>query len=302
MKVYEIITEAPKAAAPVATSAPIIGAPPAGATGKSFWSWGNKALKNSKVKKVIEPKVLAKTQIISGYVIKPLLVVFRIYDQVIDLYEHLSLAEELYANGTIDADRLKRERAWYIGMWEVQVLAPMVARTLMISRVVALVARAIVTLATATLGAAGAIPTGGAAVAGSVAAMVAEQAFFIWLQKWLQSEQAQNFLTEHVLMPIITMGKVSDNVWDTLTGYYKKADEKKAVTPQVPNAVKSGPADTSDYFSSPTGKTQLKPKMSDAEYARANAPVVMDKDPKTGRMVTGISDPATGKFIPSSEL
>ncbi len=296
MKVYEIIIEAkPTAAAtPAAT--------PTGKDSKSFWAWVDKKLEERATKKLIAARVKAKADMISGYVIKPILIVFRIYDQVMDLYEHLAFAEEIYANGTISADEFKRQREWYIGMWEVQVLAPTIARVLMVSRLVALVARAIVTMGTALVGTVAAVPTGGAAAAGSVAAVIAEQAFFIWLQNWLQSEQAQNFLVQHLLMPIITMGKVSDGLWDTLTGYYKKADEKKASTPQVPNAVKSEPADTGNFLTGPTATTQLKPKMSDKEYARANATVVMAKDPKTGRMVTGISDPETGKFIPSSEL
>lgn len=297
MKVYEIITEAQGFKNTLAAAMP---AP--GGDEKGFWAWVDKKLQERAVKKAIAARTAARAQVISGYVIKPILVVFRIYDQVMDLYEHLAFAEELYANGSISPEEFKRQRGWYIGMWELQVLAPTIARALMVSRLVALVARVLVTLITATVGTVAAVPTGGAAAAGSIAAVVAEQAFFIWLQKWLQSEQAQDFLIKHVMMPIVMVGKVSDDAWDMLTGYYKKADEKKAVTPQVPNAVKSGPADTGNFLTGPAAVTKLKTKPSDADFARSNAPVVMDKDPKTGQMVTGISDPVTGKFIPSNEL
>lgn len=295
MKVYEVIIEA-------APAAPAAAPAPTGKDSKGFWAWVDKKLQERATKKLIAARVKAKADLISGYVIKPILVVFRIYDQVMDLYEHLAFVEELYANGTISAEEFKRQRGWYIGMWELQVLAPTIARVLMVSRLVALVARVIVTLITATVGTVAAVPTGGAAAAGSIAAVVAEQAFFIWLQKWLQSEQAQDFLIKHVMMPIVMAGKVSDDAWDMLTGYYKKADEKKAATPQVPNADKGPQAATDNFLTGPAAVTKLKPKMSDAEYARSNAPVVMDKDPKTGQMVTGISDPVTGKFIPSNEL
>ncbi len=297
MKVYEIITEAQGFNNTLAAAMPA-----SGSSEKGFWAWADKKLQERAVKKMIAARTAARAKLISGYVIKPILVVFRIYDQVMDLYEHLSFVEELYATGAISAEEFKRQRGWYIGMWEVQVLAPTVARVLMVSRLVALVARALVTLITAAVGTVAAVPTGGAAAAGSIAAVVAEQAFFIWLQKWLQSEQAQDFLIKHVMMPIVMAGKVTDDAWDMLTGYYKKADEKKAVTKQVPNADKGPASDTGNFLTGPAAKTQLKPKMSDTDFARSNAPVVMDKDPKTGQMVTGISDPATGKFIPSSEL
>ncbi len=301
MKVYEIITEAspkPGFSALLGTAA----APANGEDPGKFWSWVSERLKDRNVKKLIAARRQAKAELISGYVIKPLFIAFRIYDQVMDLYDHLSFAEELYTTGAISADEFKRQRAWYIGVWEAQVLAPTIARVLMVSRLVALAARVIVTMATATVGVVGAVPTGGAAAAGSVAAVIAEQAFFLWLQKFLQSKQGEEFLLKYLFEPLIFLGKTSDGIWDTLTGYYKKADEKKAVTPQVPNADKGPGADTGNFLTAPAAKTQLKAKMSDVDYARSNAPVVMDKDPKTGQMVTGISDPATGKFIPSSEL
>ena len=53
--------------------------------------------------------------------------------------------------------------------------------------------------------------------------MIASEAFFIWLERWLDSDQGRDWLLNgYVGDAIIGLGKIEGSIYDTLTGYYTK--------------------------------------------------------------------------------
>lgn len=148
-----------------------------------------------------------------------------------DLYTELDLADEIFKNGEVSESVLKEYREWSFGRFATQVLTPAVAKVLGKAIGVSAMVRWIKN-AVAVAGA-------GVSLGASAAAAFASEAFFIWLQRWLASPQATEWLTNGMIMPIVkTMGTVPETAWSELTGYYEKA--QKSSKPAAPS-VKAEP-------------------------------------------------------------
>ncbi len=153
------------------------------------------------------------------------------------LYENLYVLDAMYVQGKLPGEdgghaKLVEQREFEFGVFTTQILLP---------TLVTWIGRAI---ATATgvkwlirvLGGVSVYATLGA----SVAATIASEAFIRWFQWWLGSEQGRNILYEYFGGIVRTIGKPTDSLWDTVVGYYNKADEKKFGSPE---AAKTAQAD-----------------------------------------------------------
>jgi hypothetical protein len=198
----------------------------------------------------------------------------------------LRAVEELYTTGQISEERYHDAREWYLGMFEVQLLIPAIVSKMRIAKIVGFVARLIVSLI--TLGGS----VFGVTAPAALAALVAEQAFFTWLQWFLTTDTATKWLSQYFAMPIMTGGKLLDGAWDALLDHYKGAEQKKAVTPQKGTAGAAKPPVNA-------AKQQADDMQASAQAAEFNSRTrVMQTDPKTGKDVVGTIDPATDKFVP----
>lgn len=218
---------------------------------------------------------------------------------IINALVKLHAVEELYTSGQISEARYHDAREWYLGMFEVQILIPAIVSKMRIAKVVAFIARMIVSLV--TLG--GSVL--GVTAPAALAAVVAEQAFFTWLQWFLTTDTAAKWLSQYFAMPIMLGGKLLDGAWDALLDHYKGAEEKKAVTPQkgtagaADKAAKAAEKEMNWTSNQGTGATNVTGQTSaDKAYELNNRTRVMQTDPKTGKMVVGTIDPATDKFVP----
>jgi hypothetical protein len=91
------------------------------------------------------------------------------------------------------------------------------------------------------VGATGTVATGGI----GLAAVIASEAFFIWLERWLDSDQGRDWLLNgYIGMAIIGLGKIEGSVYDAVTSYYKKqAGEKTNVQNKKALDTATTPAD-----------------------------------------------------------
>jgi hypothetical protein len=205
---------------------------------------------------------------------------------LIDALIKLRAAEELYTTGQISEERYHDAREWYLGMFEVQLLIPAIVSKMRIAKVVGFIARMVVSLV--TLGGS----VFGVTAPAALAALAAEQVFFTWLQWFLTTDTATQWLSKYFAMPIMTGGKILDGAWDALLDHYKGAEQKKAVTPQKGTAGAAKPPVN-------TAKQQASDTQASAQAAEFNGRTrVMQTDPKTGKDVVGTIDPATDKFVP----
>lgn len=131
------------------------------------------------------------------------------------LYVELNYAQEDYDAGKISQDDLQKYRQWAFGMFEIQVVAPYVAKALSRLLGITTVARWIIRLAGTA--------SSGATLGASVAAVIASEVFFQWLTQWLVSSAGRDFFSNQFVRPIIqTMGQWPESVWSDLVGYYEK--------------------------------------------------------------------------------
>ena len=205
---------------------------------------------------------------------------------IINALVKLNAVEELYTTGQISEERYHDAREWYLGMFEVQILIPAIVSKMRIAKVVGFVARMIVSII--TLGGS----VFGVTAPAALAALVAEQAFFTWLQWFLTTDTATQWLSKYFAMPIMTGGKLLDGAWDALLDHYKGAEKKKAVTPQKGTAGSPKPPVN-------TAQQQAADAQASAQSDEFNSRTrVMQTDPKTGKDVVGTIDPTTDKFVP----
>jgi hypothetical protein len=137
-----------------------------------------------------------------------------------NLYVDLEAFEQEYANGEVSKDGYEFGREYLFGTFIVQVLTPVLIRRLSQTWLVLGITRALV----AILSAVSAPFTAGV----SIAALVASEAFFLWLQTFLSTGAGKDWLANFVGTNIIrTMGKIPDSAWSSLTDAYKKADKAK---------------------------------------------------------------------------
>jgi hypothetical protein len=130
------------------------------------------------------------------------------------LYTDLDGLDQEYKAGNMSGADLTDNRELLFGIFATQIVTPLVLRKLANTRAVLFVARVLKTL----------ISVGGAAftAGASIAAGVAMEAFFVWLQTWLSSDKGKDWIINSFIMNNIvrTMGTISDTVWSELTGYY----------------------------------------------------------------------------------
>ena len=247
MKVYEIITEAPNIGPTTTTPSGIV-IPQSAAQTSTTPRPKRASRKTSNTSKVAKPKAPAtpitprwqRNQISSqaveakwtkafGTPLTVLMRVIGIFTALTQLYVDLEKVEQEYQAGGMDSAEVESTREFLFGTFLAQVLVPAVAKKVADILFITRLASAIKWVAA---GATGAV-TGGA----TVVAALATEAFFVWFQKWIGSDEGKNWLSQSFFMPLIkTMGKIPEGVWSTLTGYYEKSDAKKAdATGQQPN-------------------------------------------------------------------
>lgn len=162
-----------------------------------------------------------------------------------ELWTDLGAAEEGYQAGEYDEATFKDFRQFYQGVFVAQIIVPAVAKAIVTSRYVTWIARFVIRIIEGGTG----VLTAGA----SIAAMVGTEMFFSWFTGWLGSDQAKDWLSNYLLVPLIFVGSVPDTAWNMLTGYYEKQDKKRTDAGK-PSGKQPGDASDS-YFGS------VKPKI-----------------------------------------
>ena len=280
MKIYEIISEATPGAGPqytagaaarrAATNAPASAAPTAVApstpknvakvagrsglakTGSIVNKWDRlqKAIDLTKARKAAQ-----LSQQVSAWTSRlgPWFWAFRILGvatAVEELVRNSYAAEDLFAEGEIeDENQLRDYRQFLWGQFLASFLIPALLSKMKMAQIVAWVARLLVTIATGAGGAIIGVGTGGAAAAGAVAAIIAEQTFFTALQIWLQMPSTTKWLADNLFYPLVMIGKIPENIWDMLvkevtgTDAYDDAKEKRKTIPDAQKKKAPAPTD-----------------------------------------------------------
>lgn len=293
MKILDIITEAP-AAASTSALGPVLAQAANGQNlntmpSKGFWGWIDTVLARKQAAAIARQEAEAIWTARVTWVIKPLFYLLQLAEPTIDALMRINAAEQLYVTGAISKATFQRHREWYLGIWEVQILMPLLVRVLRVSSIIGRVAKVIVTIIGSTAAVAGAPATFGASL-GVLAGVAAEQAFLTWLTWWLGQQEARDWIAKYLAIPVLAGGRLLDGAFDDMYNSYKKADEKKAKTPQT------GAATNPDIDStSPSGNAN-KPD-ANAGWQGFKQASVMHTDPKTGKKVSGHWDD-NDKFIP----
>lgn len=178
--------------------------------------------------------------------------ILGIASAVSDLYVELGYAQEDYVAGKISQDDLQKYRQWAFGKFIVDIGA-VVAASLANAMTVGMIAKWIIRLA----GAASGSVTAGA----SIAAVIASEAFFQWLAKWLSSSIARDWFTSYLVKHMLeNAGAIPEGAWSALVGYYNagKAGDK------AKDKVAPGPAGQkpNDPAAAPVGGAATKPAAS----------------------------------------
>ena len=153
---------------------------------------------------------------------KPVVLLLRvlgIITAVNQLYGTLCALEAMYVKGLIDETRLQRQREYEFGIFQTQILLPLVPKAVgwMINFLTG--AKAV----TQFLGGISAVGTAGA----SVAAAIATTAGVTWLQYWLGTQSGRDWVGNSLLMPLVQgFGKIGDEAWDQLMNAYQSATGK----------------------------------------------------------------------------
>ena len=135
----------------------------------------------------------------------------------VDLYQNLDELEKAYNEGKVKSDWYKQAHEAYVGMWMVQLMVPWLTRILQVQRIVSILVR--VVLAIATLGATAV--TGGALAPAALAGIVVEQAVFLGVQGFLTSDMFKNWAKDY-MVAFATIGYVPDELFNQLRAYVSK--------------------------------------------------------------------------------
>lgn len=238
MKVYEILSEAPNLGPTTTTPSGIIipqsAATPASATttpstptptkptspGQDINKWVKSRQKKWRSNKTRAARVEKVWMGKYGYALTGLMKLLGVSIALGQLYVDLDGLEEDYNNGEINKAQVESAREFLYGVFSAQILVPAVARRLASARIIVFIARIIKNIAAGL----GAGVTGGA----SIAAAIATEGFFIWLQSWLGSDAGKDWIANNFLMGIVkTVGKIPEGAWSSLTDYYEKLDKNK---------------------------------------------------------------------------
>lgn len=160
----------------------------------------------------------------------PLVTIFKwlgIATAISQLYSNLCVLEAMYVKGLIDETRLQSQREFEFGVFQTQILVPLVPKAVKWFINLTTGAKAVARL----LGGLSAGATAGA----SVIALIATEAGIRWFQAWLGTESGRSWIANSILMyPIKMFGKIGDEAWDQLMNAYQ------AVTGKAPNKAVPG--------------------------------------------------------------
>lgn len=171
-----------------------------------------------------------------------------LYAIIQEYYNVVGSIEEAYKNGDLSDDAAESDRIFKSYISQVNgVLTSKLAVWYVHARTSFKIAKWIARIIRWVAGGTTTLATGGI----GLAAVIASEAFFIWLERWLDSDQGRDWLLNgYIGMAIIGLGKIEGSVYDTVTGYYKKqagaktdVQNKKALdtatTPQEKQAAQS---------------------------------------------------------------
>jgi len=135
----------------------------------------------------------------------------------VDLYQNLDELEQAYNKGTIQSDKYKTAHEAYVGLWMTQLMVPWLVRILRIEKIVSLLVRFV--LAVASMGATAI--TGGALAPAVLAGVVVEQSVFTGIQYFLTSDTFKNWAKDY-MVAFATIGYIPDELFNQLRGYISK--------------------------------------------------------------------------------
>jgi len=162
----------------------------------------------------------------------PLVLVFRfvgITTAITQLYANLCVLEAMYVQGLIDETKLQSQREFEFGVFQTQVLLPLVPK--MVGWFVKFLTGA--KAVTRLFGGLSAVGTAGV----SIAVTLATEAGVTWLQYWLGTESGRRWVAGLAFTPVKYFGKIGDEVWDQLLNAYQSASGK-APNKAVPGSYK----------------------------------------------------------------
>lgn len=166
-----------------------------------------------------------------GWKLKTLFRLFGIWEILTETWATTDVLDEMYQNGEIDDIKLEEGREFAWGLFNTAVVAPtaikILSNALLLTRLLRFLKNSLaVVSAPASLGA-------------SIAAAAASEAFFIWLQKWIVSQEGQKWFSTYLYEVIRYFGKPTDAVanklqqaYNTVTGkggddYYDDAKKRR---------------------------------------------------------------------------
>jgi hypothetical protein len=137
-----------------------------------------------------------------------------------EYYNVVGSIEDAYQNGDLSEDEAESARIFKSYISQVNgVLTAKLAVWYVHARTSFKIAKWIARIIRWVAGGTTTIATGGI----GLAAVIASEAFFIWLERFLDSDQGRDWLLNgYIGMLIIGLGKAEGSVWDSLTGYYTK--------------------------------------------------------------------------------
>lgn len=195
-----------------------------------------------------------------------------------ELWVDLGGLEELYNNKEITKEDYEAEREFAFGVFEAQILVPMIARALANSRIVLMIISGIKNIVLGA-GAVAGVTTGGVVSAASIAAMIATEAGITALQMWVGSDQGKDYIASGIGKWLRYPGAVGESIWNWLMNgfkistFYADAEKKQgkfqnqkalkaATTPQekqaAQQAIAAADADADDEASRARGRKDLK--------------------------------------------
>jgi hypothetical protein len=122
-----------------------------------------------------------------------------------------------------DADEISEEeykelREFHFGVFQTQVLIPIIGK--------AVVSTAKIILFVRWIKLAGSLISAKFTAGASIAAHIASEAFIIWFQQWLGSDDGRKWLSDNLFYTIKYLGMPSESMWTSLMSYYEKSKKE----------------------------------------------------------------------------
>ena len=135
---------------------------------------------------------------------------------VAELWAQLDPIDKDYQAGKMSSEDYKVDRQRILGIWTTAALAPWLTKVLRVEKIVNLLVRFV--LGVATLG--GTVATGGALAPAAITGMAVETAVFLGVQQFLMSDAFKNWVAKHAwaLTAAEWIGTPLDAVYDELRG------------------------------------------------------------------------------------